>query len=81
MEFDLMNDRVTFSSGTTAYCYGDSFSISADGCETPELSFGSDGAITADFNGLTPADCVEAADHMIERWQRFRAHWAAKQEA
>ena len=39
------------------------------------IGFSEDAPVSLDDEFLTPLECVELADAMLERWQQFRDRW------
>lgn len=73
------SDKIYFSSGRTAYANNGIVGLSPE----LEVTEGYDGGVAwppheeSDANdALTAVDMAELADHMIERWARFRASLA-----
>ena len=71
---EIKGSDIIFSSGKIKYANIGIIGISPKG----EVTEGYDGAFfdpefdTEDGEGLTPGECVELADCMIQRWQEFR---------
>lgn len=92
LKYDRSKSELTFSSGKKVYCFTDCLSLGSDdeyGRSVDIIYYGSDGGLetvanfedTPDYcseGALTPEECVEIADLMLERWQKFRAYFAAK---
>jgi len=76
----IEGDKVVFSTGETKYANQGILGLSPTG----EVSQGYDGTFFQpgaeqwnDKPDLTPAECVELADHMIQQWKNFRAQYSA----
>jgi hypothetical protein len=75
------NDNMVFTSGRRRYSNGGIVGIDLDSDDVTEgydgyFWLGGDSHLPSDENNLSDADLVELADHMIERWQRFKAKHA-----
>lgn len=76
MYYDADEDELVFASGKRLYVHDGTIGISPD---LTRLGYGADGPINwpKEWNEfatqLTVSDIAELADHMIERWQKFRA--------
>jgi len=72
----LIDGKMVFDSGRAfdPTCGVVGLSVSGDDLEAFE---GQDGSFivshTPGYQRLSPAECVELSDHMIERWTAFRA--------
>lgn len=84
MEVD--EDDLLFSSGRRVYAHNACISLNLVDRDEPgespfALGYGADGGLVTfdDWfdpeNALSAQDCVELADAMIERWQRFRERY------
>jgi hypothetical protein len=79
MQVDDKNNKVVFSNGKEMYAYAGIVSI----LNNEELVYGYDGTFgylpgywdeeVRDL--LTPEECVEIADYMINQWKEFRERY------
>lgn len=67
IRFDENTDELVFPSGAREYAFSNTLGIDEKG----RLSYGYDGNF--DTYALSPADKVELADMMIQRWTEYRA--------
>lgn len=67
MALKIGDDEIVFSSGRTIYTHRGIIGLSPDG----DLFQGYDGKFYPD--DVHADDARELADHMIERWQKFKA--------